>query len=159
MRKLLRLSAFVVLLGLGFAAASATVGRFLFYPETVLRAPEFYQRVSHLPYQERPTDIVREVLADHDEMDPDFPPRVFFNDFNRDSFNIRMILWYHPSAYWDFLAFSQVVNQRIVEAFEAEEIRFALPASAGRRNSNVSRTPSCPWETAVGATRNAGSCG
>jgi MscS family membrane protein len=105
--------------------------------ENIGRRPHI-RRISDIPVPldtppekiDRAVDIVREVLADHEGMDPDFPPRVFFNDFNRDSFNIRMILWFHPPAYWDFLAFSQAVNQRIVEAFEAEGIRFALPATA-----------------------------
>ena len=79
---------------------------------------------------QRAVDIVREVLKDHEGMPPEFPPRVFFNDFNRDSFNIRMILWYRPANYWDFLAFSQRVNQRIVEAFDAGGIQCAPPTSA-----------------------------
>jgi MscS family membrane protein len=78
---------------------------------------------------ERAVQIVREVLDDHEGMAPEFPPRVYFNDFNRDSFNIRLILWYHPPAYWDFLAFSQHMNQRIVEAFETDGIQFAPPTN------------------------------
>lgn len=78
---------------------------------------------------DRAVDIVRELLDGHEGMDAEFPPRVFFNEFNRDSFNIRIILWYHPASYWDFLAFSQRMNQRIVEAFEAEGIQFAPPTN------------------------------
>ncbi len=73
--------------------------------------------------------LVREILNSHEGMNADFPPRVLFNDFNRDSFNMRMMLWFHPANYWDFLAFSQMVNQRIVEAFEAEDIQFAPPTN------------------------------
>jgi len=78
---------------------------------------------------ERAVKIVREILADHEGMDSAYPPRVYFNDFNRDSFNIRMILWYHSANYWDFLASRQCVNQRIVEAFDTDGIRFAPPTS------------------------------
>ena len=60
-------------------------------------------------------------------MDPDFPPRVYFNDFNDDSFNIRVIYWYAPPNYWDFLASSERVNMEILRAFEEQGIRFTLP--------------------------------
>jgi MscS family membrane protein len=74
-------------------------------------------------------DVVREILSDHEGLNPEYPPRVFFNEFNRDSFNIRMMVWYHPADYWEFLAFSQRVNQRIVEAFETEGLQFAPPTN------------------------------
>ena len=104
--------------------------------ENIGRRPHI-RRISDIPIPlntppekiERAVNIVREVLDDHEGMESDFPPRVYFNDFNRDSFNIRMILWFHPAAYWDFLAFSQDINQRIVEAFETDGIQFAPPTN------------------------------
>jgi MscS family membrane protein len=60
-------------------------------------------------------------------MDPDFPPRVYFNEFNADSFNIRIMYWYTPPNYWDFLAFSQRVNYEICRAFEEQGVDFSLP--------------------------------
>ncbi len=104
--------------------------------ENIGRRPHI-RRISDIPIPldtppekiERAVNIVREALDNHDGMDSEFPPRVYFNDFNRDSFNIRMILWYHPARYWDFLAFSQDVNQRIVEAFETDGIQFAPPTN------------------------------
>ena len=79
---------------------------------------------------QRAVEIIREILKDHEGQKEDYPPRVFLNDFNRDSLNIRMIYWFHPPNYWDFLAFSQKVNVEIMERFAAEEIAFALPTSA-----------------------------
>ena len=38
-----------------------------------------------------------------------------------------MIYWFHPPAYWDFLAFNQKVNMQILERFNAEGIEFAFP--------------------------------
>ena len=70
---------------------------------------------------------IRTALENHDSMDPDFPPRVYFNDFNPDSFNIRVIYWYTPPNYWDFLAFSEKVNVAIMRAFEQQDIQFSLP--------------------------------
>ncbi len=58
---------------------------------------------------------------------PDFPPRVFFNDFNPDSLNILMVYWYHPPEYWDYLKHAHWVNVQIKERFEAEGIDFAFP--------------------------------
>ncbi len=78
---------------------------------------------------ERAVEIVREIVHDHEGLNAEFPPRVYFNEFNRDSFNIRVFLWYHPPDYWEFLAFSQRINQRIVESFAAENIPLAPPTS------------------------------
>jgi len=58
---------------------------------------------------------------------PDFPPRVFFNEFNKDSLNLLMIYWHHPPEYWDFLAFSQRVNEEIILRYREEGIEFAFP--------------------------------
>jgi MscS family membrane protein len=78
---------------------------------------------------ERALAIVREILENHEGMDPDFPPRVFFNEFNDASLNILMIYWYFPPDYWGYLAFSERVNLQIMQAFEAEGIEFAFPTT------------------------------
>lgn len=74
-------------------------------------------------------EILRGLLDNHEGFHEDYPPRVFFNEFNRDSLNIRVMLWYHPANYWDFLAFSQRINQQIVESFQADDIPFAPPTN------------------------------
>ena len=58
---------------------------------------------------------------------PDFPPRVYFNDFNADSLNILVIYWYHPPEYWEYLEHTTWINLQIVERFNAEGIDFAFP--------------------------------
>jgi MscS family membrane protein len=89
-----------------------------------------------LPYDtplekvDRAVEIVERILDNHEGMDPEFPPRVYFNEFNRDSLNIIMLYWYHPADYWAFLALNQRVNKQIMEAFEKEGIKFALPSTA-----------------------------
>ena len=75
----------------------------------------------------RAVDIVRAILKDHEGSRPDFPPRVYFNDFNDASLNIVMIYWYHPPDYWKFLAFNERVNRQILEKFNEEGIEFAFP--------------------------------
>ena len=78
---------------------------------------------------EKAVAIIREILENHEGMDPDFPPRVYFNEFNDASLNIMMIYWYFPPNYWDFLDLSERVNLRIMRAFEAEGIEFAFPTT------------------------------
>ncbi len=78
----------------------------------------------------RALEIVKEILHDHEGMHPDFPPRVYFSDFNDWSLNLLVIYWYHPPEYWDFMAFSEQVNMQILERFNAEEIEFAFPSQS-----------------------------
>jgi len=83
---------------------------------------------TNLELVEKAVDDIRQSLENHEGMEPSFPPRVFFNEFNDDSFNIRVIYWYHPADYWKFLEFSQQVNLRIGQAFKAQGISFLLPS-------------------------------
>ena len=58
---------------------------------------------------------------------PEFPPRIYFNDFNSDSLNIYVSYWYHPPEFWEYLEHANWVNIRIKERFNAEGIEFAFP--------------------------------
>ncbi len=78
----------------------------------------------------RALEILKDILQDHEGMHPDFPPRVFFSDFNDWSLNLLMIYWYHPPEYWDFMAFTERVNMQILERFNAEGIEFAFPSQS-----------------------------
>jgi MscS family membrane protein len=77
---------------------------------------------------ERAVEIIEDILDNHEGMKPDFPPRVFFNDFNDWALNLLVLYWYHPPDYWAFCAFSQGVNLKIMRAFEEEGIEFAFPS-------------------------------
>ena len=76
---------------------------------------------------ERALEILKDILKDHEGMNPDFPPRIFFNEFNNDSLNIIVIYWYHPPEYWDFMEFSEKINLQILNRFNSEDIDFAFP--------------------------------
>jgi len=78
---------------------------------------------------DRAVSIIKEILDNHEGMHPDFPPKVFFDEFNDVSLNIKLIYWYYPPEYWDFMAFSEKVNFKILRAFEAEGIEFAFPTT------------------------------
>jgi MscS family membrane protein len=73
--------------------------------------------------------IVRSLLEDHEGRQSNFPPRVYFNEFTRDSLNLRIIYWYHPPNYWDFLAHSEKLNMAMMQEFEAAGIKLAVPAT------------------------------
>ena len=94
--------------------------------------------------------IIKKILNDHEGMHPDFPPRVFFNEFNDTSLNILMIYWYHPPNYWDFIAFNEKVNLQIMRAYEEEGIEFAFPttttylAQDDRRPLNINLSGNFP---------------
>ena len=90
---------------------------------------------------EKAVEVIRAALASHEGMDPDFPPRVYFNEFNPDSFNIRIIYWYQPPNYWDFLAFSERLNLEVFRAFEDQGIRFSLPLRITYTTTNSEPRP------------------
>jgi len=78
---------------------------------------------------EKAVDIIRDILDDHEGMDPERPPRVYFTKFNPDSLNISIRYWYHPAERWKSRAFGQKVNLRIMEEFRKEGIKFAVPTT------------------------------
>lgn len=79
---------------------------------------------------EKAVKVIEEILSNHEGMDPELPPRVYFNEFNRDSLNIMILYWYQPADYWAFLDLNQRVNRQILQEFESEGIKLALPSSA-----------------------------
>jgi len=71
--------------------------------------------------------ILREKLVDHEGLDPEMPPRVFFDEFKENAFVIRFFYWYTPPDYWEFKAFGERLNFEIFRAFEEHGIQFSLP--------------------------------
>jgi len=71
--------------------------------------------------------ILKEILEDHEGMNPDMPPRVFFDELNADSLNLKCFYWYHPPDYWQYMQFTEWVNREIFRRFNEEEIDFAFP--------------------------------
>lgn len=90
---------------------------------------------------EKALGVIRGVMENHEGMEPDFPPRVYFNEFNPDSFNIRIIYWYHPPNYWDFLAFSEKLNLAIFRAFEDHGVQFSLPTRVTYTTTDSKQRP------------------
>lgn len=76
---------------------------------------------------ERAVAILKELLDNHEGMNKDFPPRVYFNDFGSTSLDILVIYWYHPPDYWAFMDFSEKLNHQLLRRFNEEGIDFAFP--------------------------------
>lgn len=76
---------------------------------------------------ERALEIVKEILNNHEGMHKDFPPRIYFNEFNSESLNIMVIYWYHPPDYWEFMTFTENFNKEVFRRFNDEGIDFAFP--------------------------------
>jgi len=76
---------------------------------------------------ERAVQILKELLEGHEGMDPAYPPRVYFSEFNADSLNIMVIYWYHPPDYWKYMAFTERFNKELFRRFGEEGIDFAFP--------------------------------
>lgn len=76
---------------------------------------------------DRALEILKELLGNHEGMHPDFPPRIYFSEFNADSLNIMVIYWYHPPDYWSYMAFCERFNKEVFRRFNEEGIDFAFP--------------------------------
>ena len=78
---------------------------------------------------EKAVDIILQILDNHEGMDPKFPPRAYFSEYDPYSLNILVLYWYHPADYWGYMKFSQGVNLQIAREFQKEGIKFAFPTS------------------------------
>lgn len=84
---------------------------------------------------EQAVQILRDILEEPGIAEPihgkvgenEFPPRVFFSDYNAASLNILVIYWFFPPMYWDFMEHAQRLNLRLFEEFERAGIDFAFP--------------------------------
>jgi len=102
--------------------------------ENVGRRPHIRRQADiHIPLDtplaklEKAVEVIRETILKSEGMDPEFPSRVYFNEFNSDSFNIRVVYWFAEPKYWDFLASSEKINIAICRVFEEQGIQFSLP--------------------------------
>lgn len=72
-------------------------------------------------------EIVKDILKDHEGMNPDMPPRVVFNEMNAASLNIFAIYWYHPADWWAYQALNERVLHEILRRYNEAGIDFAFP--------------------------------
>ena len=58
---------------------------------------------------------------------PDYPPRVFFNNINSDSFNISVLYWHFPPVHWEFMEHAEGINIKIIRQLNESGMEFAFP--------------------------------
>ena len=77
------------------------------------------------------TEGIKEAVWAQDVEDPhdssNFPPRVYFNDFNAASLNIVVYYWHRPPVWWDYLDHADRFNQMLFEKYGEAGIDFAFP--------------------------------
>ncbi len=87
---------------------------------------------------DRAVEILKEILDNHEGMNDELPPKVFFDDLNADSLNLKAFYWYHPPDYWQYMQFTEWVNREVFRQFNDEGIDFAFPTQtihlAGDKN-------------------------
>jgi MscS family membrane protein len=93
---------------------------------------------------QRGVEILREMLDARSEHFPqDFPPKVYFSDFNADSLNILVYYWFTPADWWEYLDFNHDFNTELLRRYNEEGIEFAFPTqtlylkSDGELDTNV----------------------
>lgn len=77
---------------------------------------------------QRGVEIVEEMLeARKDSFPEDYPPRVYFSDFNASSLGIIVYYWFTPPDWWEYMAFNHGFNSELLRRFNEEGIEFAFP--------------------------------
>jgi MscS family membrane protein len=78
---------------------------------------------------QRAVQIIKEILASVPQVntDPDYPPRVYFSDFNDCSLNLFVVYWVKPPDWWLYYELNDRINFEILKRFNAEAIEFAFP--------------------------------
>jgi MscS family membrane protein len=99
---------------------------------------------------EKAIQIIRDLLDNHEGMDPELPPRAYFNEFNDCSLNILVIAWYHPAEYWDYLQWCEKFNLALMRAYEDEGIEFAFPTTTTYLAQDERRPLSIQTQTFIG---------
>ncbi len=80
--------------------------------------------------------ILNQLFENHEGMNSDFPPRIYFNEFAASSLDIMIIYWYHPADYWAYLDFSQKINIEILNRFNKAKLNFAFPTQTIHLNNS-----------------------
>jgi MscS family membrane protein len=80
---------------------------------------------------DRAVEIIKEILENDDETSGEWPPLVFFDEFNEWSLNIRVKAWFNPEGQEpiqsDYYSWRQRMCRKILRRFGEEDIEFAFP--------------------------------
>ena len=93
---------------------------------------------------ERAIVILYEILDGHEQVNPEHPPRVYFEGFGEWSLNLVVYAWYHSTDNWAYMAWVQRTCLEIMHRFREEGIEFAFPTrtvyQVSGEKEKVSRT-------------------
>jgi len=78
---------------------------------------------------ERAVQLIKDILAEREEVQSKNVPKVLFSDFNDASLNILVVYWFYKNDFWEYRAFNEEINFAIMRAFEREDIEFAFPTT------------------------------
>lgn len=79
---------------------------------------------------DRAVEIIRRIVADHECMHPDWPPRVYFTGFDEWTLNIFVSVWYNSTDWWAYYEWLHETCRRIKSQLEEEGIQLAIPPHA-----------------------------
>jgi len=103
--------------------------------ENIGRRPYIRWKTTIAISYDTPTDkvkkavsILKEILDNHDGMNPERPPRVYFNEFGEWSLNIMVLAWYHPPNYWEMQTWQMQTCLEILKQYNDVGIQFAFPS-------------------------------
>ena len=97
-------------------------------PDKIARAVEILREILAVPEGDAGAGADREPHPNEAVSQPGLPPRVYFDELNADSLNLRVAYWFHPPDPWGSVAFADRVNRQIMQRFNAEGIDFAFPS-------------------------------
>ena len=72
---------------------------------------------------------------------PDFQPKISFNELNADSLNILVMYWFEPPDMSLYLQHCTWVNSELIKRFNDAEINFAFPTQTIEYKPAASETP------------------
>lgn len=99
----------------------------------------------------RAVEIMKEILDNHEGMNEELPPKVYFSELNSDSLNIMFLYWYHPPDYWKYMEFTEWVNHEIFRRFNEEGIDFAFPTQTMYLAGDEKRPLNVGWNQNPGS--------
>jgi MscS family membrane protein len=77
---------------------------------------------------EKALEILQQILRDHEGMNEEHPPRVYFDGLKDGTLNLTIFAWYHPPEYWDYMAWVQATCLAYLRRFHEEGIEIAIPS-------------------------------
>ncbi|MFW6154388.1 MAG: mechanosensitive ion channel family protein [Planctomycetota bacterium] len=103
--------------------------------ENISRRP-FLRRMLNigLTYNTPPDRMERAIEILHEMLDAraqcfhaEFPPKVYFTDYNADNLGILVMYWFVPADWWEYQAFNNDFNLELLRRFNDEGLEFAFP--------------------------------